>query len=742
MTHIVVPVTNATDTLSVVFDGGEPLPVVTSNGNSLSAGEFVAGTSVIGVVSGGQFIVTTGRGLKGDPGLSASATDYREFGDPDAGLGDDGETYINLENGEISEKQAGNWVVRSSIRGPSGLDGMDGAVEGQVQLSQFGFGVGKTWQENKASWQAALQFALDNNRKQIKFPSSNGEEVHCGQMDLPDFIVEDRSQTPGRQIELIGIDELDPFLKLEEPGARYLIGHPSWRRTSNRAQNSFVKISKMRLQGIEDFDVDAPLIALSNVWGADIKDIVVGGNPGGNAIDIYSFSRGGAQTGNIRRVRGLKRMSWVNGLNGGTIYPRDILRVEGCRYLIGINGAIDSVGKANNWYIDEIEGYTMLHGMVDTMGFGVTSNTDLTSNIFPNGGGSDNIMLDNVFGAFEAPNKMEVNNISQVDTPTRLRLTTTAGDFVDQTTGDFNDCIIKIRNPVDGFLHSRRISQFFGSSRQVRLFKAFPFTIQAGMQYEIAFCDAKAWDEGMHPEVLKHNIRWASAAYGGSLTNSRAEEGTNAVKMSYANHDFILSGNRYWTDRSRGHGIFDTPEDEEFMQTWAPRNYHGPRPRGFDEAASHLITPTIQLGDPADIGSDYGNLIVQINQTSLDLENGDLVRLSSNNQDALLTFHYTSAVGEQLVRPIYNPTELKSANGKPCSVCMDGRVRVKCLLQPGQQVNYGDFLMAGADGFGIVIPAADVELEHYHRRVGIIKQNYSATPAGIETVLLHAWIGV
>lgn len=64
-------------------------------------------------------------GLAGTPG--ADGTSFRSgLGMPAAGLGADGDSYLNLETGNVHVKTDGTWTSTGSLRGRDGRDGADG----------------------------------------------------------------------------------------------------------------------------------------------------------------------------------------------------------------------------------------------------------------------------------------------------------------------------------------------------------------------------------------------------------------------------------------------------------------------------------------------------------------------------------------------------------------------------------------------------------------------------------------
>jgi len=59
-------------------------------------------------------------------GAEPAAKWFVAAGDPDDGLGDDGDMYLNNLNSDVSQKDSGSWGLQATIKGTTGTDGTNG----------------------------------------------------------------------------------------------------------------------------------------------------------------------------------------------------------------------------------------------------------------------------------------------------------------------------------------------------------------------------------------------------------------------------------------------------------------------------------------------------------------------------------------------------------------------------------------------------------------------------------------
>ena len=67
------------------------------------------------------------KGDKGDPGY-AGWKFYAQGGIPTSLLGNDGDVYLNTDNGDFYQRAAGSWSLRSNIKGPQGEEGKSKSI--------------------------------------------------------------------------------------------------------------------------------------------------------------------------------------------------------------------------------------------------------------------------------------------------------------------------------------------------------------------------------------------------------------------------------------------------------------------------------------------------------------------------------------------------------------------------------------------------------------------------------------
>lgn len=596
---------------------------------------------------------------------------------------------------------------------------------GDIHVEALGFSSTNTHVQNTAAWVKARDLAISSGVRRIVFPAGT---FKVGQMDLPTFTVDDPMQTPQNMIEIEGANEQVTILELDDPSAVHMFGHPSYGLSTDRAQNSFVKIGKMSAFARGDRSVDQPIIRLDNTWAYDIYNMVVGGNMGGNNIDVWSFARGGAQTGTIRNVHSVKERQWEPATPGGrTIYDLNKLYAKGSRYMIGLHGPVDSVGKANNNLVMRCESYYSALGLVDTRPFEANPPADFTSKIFPNGGGVDYLQMMNNFAGFEGWSKIEEGTFETVVSQTVFGLITTAGEFINDTADCYKDMILRVLNPTDGHWYSRRITGYAAGTRELTISSAFPWTVATTDKFEIAYADAKAWAEGMHPECRPHLQRWGSLVYNCVMSNNRVEEGVAIAFMSYAGQDIYEAGTDIISDRQAGNVVFDTPSASEFIETLNVRaRGGGVVARGAQGSCAHTVTETLMVGrvDRDDFNSDSVTLWEKRNAAGADVDHLQLVRLSSNLEDLKLSVGYTNGAYTPHFWA-YNPNHTKAHDGQACSVIRDGYVKVPLYLTANQVVTDGDEVVSKTGGVAQVLAKGTLTSSQQDLLLARVVQGYT-----------------
>ncbi|TFZ81701.1 collagen-like protein [Candidatus Macondimonas diazotrophica] len=118
------------DSSFIFSDAGAPLDEDGSTGDyyiNLTNGDFYGPKS--GGVWGAPVSNITGpqgpQGIQGPAGVS-NATWFAASGVPASGLGNDSDMYLNTDNGDVYQKQAGTWVLLLNITGPQGIQGIQG----------------------------------------------------------------------------------------------------------------------------------------------------------------------------------------------------------------------------------------------------------------------------------------------------------------------------------------------------------------------------------------------------------------------------------------------------------------------------------------------------------------------------------------------------------------------------------------------------------------------------------------
>lgn len=559
----------------------------------------------------------------------------------------------------------------------------------KVRLAALGMTAASTTAEIAGMWNAAMQLSQATGLKTV-FPRGN---FVVTQLDLPTFSADDVSQTPAREIEVCGLGLLATRLSLA-PGdatSRYIIGHPTADGTTLRATNSFVRIHHMGFLSRGVVGANQPNIQLDNTWGGHFHDLLVGGNMGGANIDVYSFTRGGAQSCVFERIRDFKHQQWVNQ-SDPTQYLLTSMRARGARYMFHFRGPVDSVGKCNNHIVRDCEAYYCAFGMVDTLPFASTESPGYTSNAFPRGGGNDWIGMDRCFIGLEGWQKIETGLFSAVASQTAPTLR--ASGAVNTGVDVFKDCVIRALNPADGYWYSRRITAM-DAGRAVTLASAFPFTLTTATQYEIAYADQKFWDEGGHPGIRPHLMRHSTRAYSASVFNSRCEEGVLVVKMSYASTNMHLTGCNTWSNRQEGFMVFDSAGERPSY--WTPDIAISHHPIGARAANAHLIAQTLLLGNAEDPSSDSVISMRRINKTGLVLPSGTWGRVSTNQGD-LVVPTLDNAAGWTPHLYFWNPQEQDARPDDEVSCVAFGHLPVNVWLAANQVCNIGDAIISSTYG--------------------------------------------
>lgn len=555
----------------------------------------------------------------------------------------------------------------------------------EVRLAALGMTVSSTTAEIAGMWNAAMELSQATGLKTVA-PKGN---FVVTQLDLPTFAAADVSQTPAREIEICGHGQLATQFSLA-PGdatSRYIIGHPTADGTTLRATNSFVHIHHMGLLSRGVVGVNQPNIQLDNTWGGHFHDLLVGGNMGGADIDVYSFTRGGAQSCVFERIRDFKHQQWVNA-SSPTQYLLTSMRARGARYMFHFRGPVDSIGKCNNHIVRDCEAYYCAFGMVDTLPFASTGSPNYTSNTFPNGGGNDWIGMDRCFIGLEGWQKIETGVFSAVASQTAPTLI--ASGAVNTGVDVFKDCVIRALNPADGYWYSRRITAM-DAGRAVTLASAFPFTLTTATEYEIAYSDALHFSQGGHAGIRPHLMRHSTRAYSASVVNSRCEEGVLVVKMSYASTNMHLTGCNTWSNRQEGFMVFDSTGERP--QYWTPDIAISHHPIGARSANAHLIAQTLLLGNAEDASSDSVISMRRINKTGLVLPSGTWGRVSTNQGDLVAPLFDSSATWTPHLY-FWNPQEQDAQPDDEVSCVAFGHLPVNVWLAANQVCNVGDPIIA------------------------------------------------
>lgn len=578
--------------------------------------------------------------------------------------------------------------------------------DAEIYLAALGWSEASTVAELSGYWAAGMALALSTGLR-VVIPSG---EFTVAQLNLPTFTANDSSQTPARQVRIRGEGQLHTKLSLAagDVTSRYIIGHTSAGTLANRAQNSFVEICDMELLCRGDVTLDQPCIQLDNTWAPNIHHLLVGGNMGGANIDVYSYSRGGAQSGTFEEIRTMKHQQWVDG-SSPTQYSLPFLRARGSRYLIRFRGPVDDIGKANNHKVLRCEAYYCAFGIVDTTPFAATGSPDYTSVTFPNGGGNDWISLTDCFTGHEGWQKIETGVFSAVGSQTTPTLI--ASGAVNTGADVFRDMVIRCFDPAadngTGYWYSRRIVSMT-SGRVITLASAFPFTITTSTQYEIAYADAKFWADGWHPGLRPHVALSSTRAYSFAVNFCRVEEGILLAKMSYGSANIDLFGNNIWSNRSEGLMIADSGAVERPIQ-FTVDAWHGRQAQGARSCNAQIGGQTLLLGLAEDASSPSVVMFRKINKTLLTLPSGTWVRMSTNQQDAV-TPVADSAGSWTPHLYFWNPQERSGLPDDELSCILSGHLPASVWLTAGQVCNIGDAIISAAYGtsgnVGAVVTAA------------------------------------
>lgn len=613
----------------------------------------------------------------------------------------------------------------------SGTGNVIASPQPWINAEAFGFEAGKTGTQNHAALEDAKAAAIALGTNRILLPSTGGDFADVDPFSLPDFVTNDSDQTMARSFHIHGMGQMETKIRATSSAPYGIFGHPSHGRLSNRGQNSLGSIKNMWLEGLGDYTDSSPVIGLSNAWAWVLEDLIVGGTPRAGAISLFSFSRGGCQSNYINRVRSTKRRHW--SIQGSRqLYSLDALRKDVMGSLVELIGPHDGIGKCNNNIVNDCEIYTALKNVVDIKSFLIDVNHDRSSKLFPGGGGADWTRIMNTFAGAEGTTKLEIAEFHEVSGPTSFILSTNTTDYITTNPNQYTDCVLKVEDPATGYEHGRRITGFNTVTRQCIIESPFPFTVPDEAEYIVKYAHADWWDEGYHPTVPFHLLRFDSSVYTADVKDCRVEEGTAVAYMDYASNNVNIEGNQLWSDQSKGFPVYNTDASKPFADTVAPDFYSGRQPRGETGFNANIIANTVAA-------TTYVTSLN--NATSNPVETEYIVRMSGNTVDAVNSINYTSSSINTVTHAISHiPNGLSAEIGENIGVATAGKVRVNILFVTGEAGQVGDIVVPLApltsggiltdQGVGKVISKSDPDFASLRdNAVGVLTQNYTHNTA-------------
>lgn len=510
----------------------------------------------------------------------------------------------------------------------------------------------------------AIQATIDAN-KNVYIPE--GTYKITSQINLPSFTAQGNPWDEDNPIRIIGAGP--NITKLVYTGTDdYAIATETIDETTNRGQNAGVEIAQFTLTGPQDYSNSAHGIGIGNTRRPFIHDLWIRGFPGGVGIKFYGHQKGGVFGGRIIGCRfGNNKFEIING---NTLYSLDDLATYSMRYAVWLDGPFNTTGKVNDTFISDNQVYDFLIGAVKISGHG-------TFNPATGDGSSANTLsMSNVFFT-EAARKLEEGTLT--GTPTTTVLALRQADVLYTDNDDLNGLYLAVKDSDDVW-HRRYISDFVGATRTVTVASAFPFTPSNGDEYRVGYADAEAQSDFSDPIALQHGFFWDSE-YSARSIGDYLEETTPVVASLNANGDFSFICPEDVVNDS----VFGIREDGSF---WAPRLSIANRPRGSAQVPATIITNDILLMQSDSQAENYGTLGRLENQTGGEVEVGDVVRMSSNAQDAVDSIAYTSTQAIHVVvasiqKDAFADTEMMTyaINGR-WDVKVDGATSIGDLLMP------------------------------------------------------------
>lgn len=538
--------------------------------------------------------------------------------------------------------------------------------------------------DDSAAIQLAINAAAANTRT-VWFPPGT---YLCHDLNLPDFTSSESSQSFNRPFKFLGATELGVTLKMNTNATTYLVGHPSVGGTTQRGQNSYLEIGNFTMIGTGDSTKNIPLIAVSNTYKSEIHNCHFEGVPGAPAIWNYSHVAGGSQGLLIRSCTTYKGQ-WTVTPGGNTVYDINNLWARSVRYFLHNDGPYDSVGKANDTIVQDCHVYDALIGCIDASGHGTTT----YSQTFPSGGGTDNLRIQNCFFAAQGPRKMEQGTLTAVTDTSHVSLRTTSGEYANNTTNIFNNCVLRLQNPTTLLWEGHYITAFDPSTRTVTTNAAFSFTPTTSTLYRISYSDAAIVAAGWSADVQQHALLWDSWAYRARMSDCRYEEIRSIVATPNANYDVMVEFPYEVANDNLG-GITTAGLD------WRPRVMIADRPRGSNGAPVNISAPTIALSDPT---ANPGNSVIlmhKINASGATRVNGDVVSLKTTDLTAVTSGNTN---GTSVHGVVYNPQVSSFPNGSIMTVAFYGMVQVNV----NTSVNAGDLICPTTSSQGRAVSPAN-----------------------------------
>jgi hypothetical protein len=576
---------------------------------------------------------------------------------------------------------------------------IDGAFANVLDFGATGDGV--------ADDTSAIQSAITAS-KNVFIPE--GTYKITSQLNLPSFSTAGNPWDEDNPIRIIGAGPNITNLIYTGTDA-YAIATSTIDQTTNRGQNAGVEIAQFALTGPQDFSNSAHGIGIGNTRRPFIHDLWVRGFPGGVGIKFYGHQKGGVFGGRIIGCRFGNNKYQI--INGNTLYSLDDLRTYSMRYAIWLDGPFDTTGKVNDTFISDNQVYDFLIGAIKISGHGTYNPST------GDGSSANTLSMSNVFFS-EAGRKMEEGTLT--GTPTTTVLALRQSDALYTTDDALNGLYLAVQDSSNVW-HRRYISDFVGSTRNVTVSSAFPFTPSSGDSYRVGYADATAQSDFSDPIALQHGFFWDSE-YSARSIGDYLEETTPVVSSLNSNGDFSF----VCPEDVVNDNVFGIRQDGSF---WAPRLSIANRPRGSAQVPATVITNDILLMQSDSQTENYGTLGRLENQTGGSVAVGDVVRMSSNAQDAKSSIAYGS--GQSIHVVVANIQKSSFENTEMMTYAINGRWDVKV----DAATSIGDLLMPQTGNVATPLSKASATAADVAKAVGCAIS--SSAGAGTVKAMCRGW---